>query len=80
MACATAQSPPFESPAGCAPMASSIAMTATTRKLSSSNSPVSSPAGIAVLTAIKQGVRIKQIAHGFNVSEGAIKQRQRNAP
>lgn len=36
-------------------------------------------AEIAVLKAIKQGVRIKQIAHDLNVSEGAIKQRLRNA-
>ena len=36
-------------------------------------------AEIAVLKAIKQGERIKQIAHDFGVSEGAIKQRLRNA-
>lgn len=36
-------------------------------------------AEIAVLKAIKEGTRIKQIAHDFRVSEGAIKQRLRNA-
>ncbi|WP_370160388.1 helix-turn-helix transcriptional regulator [Limimaricola soesokkakensis] len=36
-------------------------------------------AEIAVLRSIKQGVRIKEIAHDFGVSEGAIKQRLRNA-
>ncbi|MGR3592187.1 MAG: autoinducer binding domain-containing protein [Limimaricola soesokkakensis] len=36
-------------------------------------------AEIAVLKAIKQGTRLKQIAHDFGVSQGAIKQRLRNA-
>ncbi|WP_370161327.1 helix-turn-helix transcriptional regulator [Limimaricola soesokkakensis] len=36
-------------------------------------------AEIAVLKAIRQGTRLKQIAYDFGVSEGAIKQRLRNA-
>ncbi|WP_370160386.1 sigma factor-like helix-turn-helix DNA-binding protein [Limimaricola soesokkakensis] len=36
-------------------------------------------AEIAVLKAIKHGTRLKQIAHDFGVSQGAIKQRLRNA-
>lgn len=36
-------------------------------------------AEIEVLKSIKDGVRIKQVAHDLGVSEGAIKQRLRNA-